>query len=58
MKKLSKKQRERDVKISLLHRQGRQLVTNYKSNGLSSFSGADTNNWIDRYKDKGNRSDP
>jgi len=51
MKKLARKQREIDVRIGLLHRQGRGKSKNGKSNNDQTDSGV--NNWIDSYKSNG-----
>ena len=53
MKKISKKRRERDIKLGLDNRQGKRCRANGK-NATSTDSGwLSTNNWIDKYSDKG-----
>lgn len=51
MKKVSRKQREIDVKNGLKHRHGSIKTNSCNSNKSSDFSGSDVNKWIDHYKE-------
>ena len=53
MKKLSRKQRELDVKIGLIHRHGRSKSKNRTLGNSSAFNGSDVNNWIDSHNGNG-----
>lgn len=53
MKKISIKQWNRDIKIGLLHRQGRSKNKKQSLFNTTDFAGSDINKWIDEYKNNG-----